>query len=569
MRSTNNAFSLLAALLICAACTATIGEGSDRGGEPGGGSGGTTGTTPNGVSCNGDEVLIPKRLVRLTFNQQVNALAALFGADLAGKITVDFQIPAANQRTFPPLANPREGAVITAAQWQNGDNMAQAVGDHVLENFAAVTGCGDAPTNECAEAFLADLGQRAYRRPLTDAERARLLGVYQGVTDDGGTVQEGVRYGVYAVIASPLFLYRTEFGAGSTLAGPLLGSEQASLISFFVTDGPPDQALLEAAANGGLSTLEGIQAEVGRLLATDAAKANLQSAMFAYFQLAGLSNVVIDPGVEPGFDDGVRNSMLRESELFIKDALWAGPLTQLLTSRRTYVNDRLAPLYGITFPPAGATLDADGFALVELPENRAGLLTLSGFLTSKSRPEHASVVARGLAVNAALLCAQNPVFPEELADEIDAINAMQAGMSEREKANARATTQPCAGCHSGFDAYGIALDNYDIIGRYRTMDAEGRPIDASVTLPPNASGASVADAVAMANTLAQTEGFRLCMTKNLITYALAEGGGDTESCATKVVAERFADGDATFSDLVKMIASSNVFQLRTAGGTAP
>jgi hypothetical protein len=172
-------------------------------------------------------------------------------------------------------------------------------------------------------------------------------------------------------------------------------------------------------------------------------------------------------------------------------------------------------------------------------------------------------------VKAALKCAQNQIYPENLADAIAAVNAMQAGLSEREKANARATTNPCAGCHTSFDPYGVALENYDIIGRFRTMDAEGRPIDASVTLPPKAGGQSVPNAVEMAKTLAAGDAFTVCMTKNLISFALAEGGGDTESCATKTVAENFSGTGRTFSDLVKIIASSNVFQLRTAGGSAP
>jgi hypothetical protein len=568
--STTKALLLLAAMPILGGCTATI-EPTERGGdEP------TTtppvqmpGQTPGGSACNGSEVIIPKRLVRLTFNQQVNALGTLFGPALAQSIGTDYEIPAANLRTFPPLANPREGTVITGAQWQTGDNIAQAVGKYVHDNFATVTTCTDTPTDDCAKSYLANLAQRAYRRPLTDAESARLLQVYVDVTADGGTVQEGVQYGVYALVGSPWFLYRTEFGAGGTVDGPMLSHEQASLISFFLTDGPPDQELLDAGANGGLATAEGIRAQVERLLATDAAKTNLQSAMFAYFQLAGLGTVVIDPTKTPEFDDGVRYSMMREAELFINGVLWNGPLSELLTSRHSTINDRLATLYGIPFPPAGAVLDAEGFAPVELPENRAGLLLLPGFLTTKSRPDHASVVGRGLAVNAALLCAQNPIFPEGLADQIAAANAMQAGMTEREKATSRATTQPCSSCHPAFDPYGVALENYDIIGRYRLNDAEGRPIDASATLPPNAGGQSVPNGVEMAKALGAGDAFAVCMTKNLISYALAEGGGDIQSCATRTVAENFAASGRTFSDLIKIIASSNVFQLRVAGGSAP
>src|SRR5262245_36626479 len=142
MSSIKHALVFLAAIPL-AACTATI-EPDD--GEPSGSSMEPPDQTPSGLVCDGPEVLIPKRLVRLTFNQQVNALTALFGPELGETITTDFQIPTINSRTFPPLANPREGTVITGGQWQTSDNIAQEVGQYVLDNFAAVTACSDAPS---------------------------------------------------------------------------------------------------------------------------------------------------------------------------------------------------------------------------------------------------------------------------------------------------------------------------------------------------------------------------------------------------------------------------------------
>lgn len=557
--------ALLPAVPLLGACGVTTRDGK----EHSAGGSGSTGQVPTGATCTGPEVLIPKRLVRLTFNQQLNAVASLFGQPLADAIRDELQIPAAHQHAFPPLSDPREGSAIFGDRLQTSDEIAQTVGEYVHENFAAVTTCGEAPGDECAEGYLGDLAQRAFRRPLSEAERARLLAVYQGVVDDGGTVQEGVQYGVYAVFASPLFLYRTEFGADSAVEGPLLGHEQASLISFFLTDAPPDPALLDAGASGQLSTDEGIAAEVQRLLATDAAKRNLQAALFTHFGLGRVEHVVIDSAVAPEFGAALARSMAREGELFIDSVLWNGPLGELLTSRRTTIDERLAALYGVAFPPPGVSLDADGFASVELPENRAGLLTQLGFLTARSRPDGTSVVHRGLAVNQAFVCAPSPPFPEGIVEQLELVNPTGPDMSEREKAEARAATEPCAGCHVLTDPYGVALESYDVIGRFRTADDEGRPIDASVTLPPAAGGAAVANAVEMAAALAQSEAFPLCVAKNLITFALAEGGGDTESCATRAVAERFARSDRTFGELVEIIASSKVVQLRAAGGAAP
>ncbi len=567
MSRTNHLYISLCALPLLA-CTATLagqeedgsggGSGSGSGSGPGSGAGGSTFSE----DCAGTEVVTPKRLVRLTFNQLVNSIGNLFGAAVATTIQTDFTIPDATHRTFPPLSSPREGSVITDSVWLTADNISQVVAKHVFDDFATVTACTATPTDECGQGYVTTLAEKAYRRPLTDAERAALLGVYNGVKTDGGTVQDAVRYGVYAVLESPQFLYRTEFGTSSATEGALTPYEMADALAYFMADAPPDQELLNAARDNALSTPEQISAQVNRLLATPAVRANLEAATLAYFRIPNLETVVIDPAVAPDFTNGVRASMYRESELFIQDVLWNGPMASLLSSRKTYINTALAPLYGVT-APAGAT--ADMFVAVDLPASRAGLLTSLGFLTATSRPDQPSVVGRGLAVNAAFLCAENPAFPEELKDVIADANTALAGKSEREKSAYRQTTVPCAGCHMSFDPYGVGLENFDVIGKYRTMDPEGRPIDASVTLPANAGGAAVTDAAGMADALASGGTFVSCMTKNFIAFALAEGSAALDSCATVAIKDRFDEGDKSFSSMIREIALSKTLGTRAPG----
>jgi hypothetical protein len=375
-----------------------------------------------------------------------------------------------------------------------------------------------------------------------------------------------VRYAIYAIFSSPNFLYRTEFGTSLTEEGPLTPYEVASQISYFVTDGPPDQALLEAAAANQLGTPELIGPHVDRLLATASAKVNLQSAILASVSVSSVLSVVIDPEKVPAtdFNAGVAASMYHETELFIKDVLWnGGKVSDLVTSRKSFIDKNLANIYGIPTPTTG--LDADGFGQVELPANRAGLLTMPSLLTSRSRPDHASVVGRGLLVNDAILCQQNPAFPEDLTAQIEAVNSMQTNLSEREKADYRGTTAPCSGCHRSFDPYGIALENYNLVGKFRTTDEQGRPIDASVTLPDTVGGGTATDAVAVGQALATSGAFSACVATKLLTYALAETGVKGDSCATKVVADSFKTSDQSFSALVKAVAISKTLTHRSGG----
>jgi hypothetical protein len=243
--------------------------------------------------------------------------------------------------------------------------------------------------------------------------------------------------------------------------------------------------------------------------------------------------------------------------------LWnGGQVSDLATSRKSFINAQLAPLYGIAAP---TQVDADGFGAVELPANRSGILTSLGFLTSRSRPDQQSVVGRGLSVNDAILCQQNPPFPEALADQIKNLSSMQANLSERERSDYRSSTAPCKGCHPSFDPCGISLENFDLVGRFRTMDTEGRPINASVTLPPVAGGKQALSAVEMGQALADSGAFSACVATKLLTYALAETGVQGDSCATRAVSDRFLASDRSFSALVRAVAVSKTLTQRSGG----
>lgn len=549
------------------------GSGATAGIAATGGSGATAGTT---TGCTGDPVSDAKRVVRLSFNQISVTLHQLFGDTLGTQIDVAAQIgpEAPVARTFPPLAGTQEGQTIIQKHWQTIDQIATMASQYVFDNLDAVTGCGAAPADDCARTYVTTLATKAFRRPLTAEESTSLLQVYDEVKSFYGTVPEAVQYSVAAVLQSSAFLYRTEFGDNKDTAGLLSAYELASELSYFLTDGPPDDMLLASAAGGTLTTAAELEAQAARLLQTPAAQKNLGEAMFSYFKLDSIPTVQIDDtGWTSGTPDnpysGVRESSYHEAELFLQNSLWTQPLTSLLMGKQSWINATLAPIYEIAaFPPAGVTPDADGFAPVTLPDTRAGMLTQVGFLAARSRPDIPSVVGRGLAVNAALLCAENPPFPEDPAilSEVAKAKEELALETQRVQSEYRTSTVPCVGCHANFDAYGLALENYDGIGRYRTVDPEGRPIDASVTLPPNAGDAMAVGAVDMGAKIAATPGFDACVAKNMLNWALAEGSQlSPDSCATQEVASVFAATDKTFASLMQKIAVSQAFMSRQAG----
>lgn len=560
--------ALALAGLGCSGGTATPNPAGTGGMGNNGTSGASSGGAPvmkppdQATDCKGWDVAMPKRLIRLSFNQLATSLGPVFGEAFKAKIVTDFSIKDPTERTFPPLGDTDEGSSYIDSKWQAADAIATAAGKQVFDNFAMMTACAS-PTAECAQAYLVNLAEKAFRRPLVERDKSSLLTVFTEVAAKGGTVQEATQFTVNAIFQSPSFLYRTEFGAEVAKEGPLTPYELASQLSYFLTDGPPDEQLLGAAAQNLLATPEQIGPHVDRLLSTPAARLNLQAGVMASLGVSRVLTVVIDPAKVPEFNSGVAASMFRETELLINDLLWnGGKVPELVTTRKAFVNAQLAPLYGVA-PPT--TVDADGFGLVNLPETRSGLLTTLGFLTSRSRPDGQSVVGRGLSVNDTILCQQNPAFPENLADQIAAVVMTQEELSEREKADHRAATAPCLGCHLSFDPFGISLENFDTIGRYRTVDEKMRPINASVTLPASAGGMVANSATEMGQALANTGVFSGCVATKLLTYALAETGVNGDSCATKAVAEAFKATDGTFPALVRTVAMSKTITQRSGG----
>ena len=302
--------------------------------------------------------------------------------------------------------------MITDAAWTTGDQIAQAVGQYVFDNFATVTKCTQTGTalDTCAQTWLRTLAVAAWRRPLIADETTAFNQLYTDLKDPakvGLTSQQATQFSVYGILEAPQFLYRTEFGSSATAAGALALDQLASELSYFLTDGPPDATLLSAAANNQLTNAAQVARRSIASWQRTAARTNLHAAMFGYFAIPNIETVVIDTNASRPGTMACATRWSTETDLFLQDTLWNGKVTELLTSKTSFINSTLASFYGSATPAAG-TADPDGFGKVMLPATRAGILTQGGFLVARARPMAGSVVGRGLLVNAAFLCATQP-----------------------------------------------------------------------------------------------------------------------------------------------------------------
>ncbi len=488
----------------------------------------------------------PRDLVLLGEFPFVNSLRTLFGTGpVEGRLA-----PGAETKSFS-----QKGIVANTSLVNTRFDWAKHVTSNLEGQEEAFSGCTSGDTT-CVRAFLEKFAHDAFSRPVVAEEVHGLMTVFeQGSQTSFGN---GIRLALQAVLVSPSFNHRTEYGAPRADGTfELTPHEYATTLSFLLTDSIPDQELLTAADNGSLTTPEGRAIQVNRMLQQDSTKESVESTLLAAWTLGNLFGKVKDPGLFPEFNANLASQMYEETRLFLRRHLWEGHVAGVLSSRTTFVNQALADLYGVPFPGT----DPSSFVEVELPaDTRAGLLTQASFLTTLSRTDQTSVVARGLFVNGPLLCFPKIPSPPEAA--VAAIEEqLESGASEKEMAEFRASTAPCNNCHDHFDAYGLLLETYDPIGRYRTTH-EGLPIDSSVDLTKMRGFDGVYEsAIVFAEEIAERPEFVQCVTRHLMSYGTGENGLGRDDCEVTDITRELS-AQSTMSEIVAAVVSSSAFSTR-------
>ena len=467
-----------ACLLALAGCTAAV-SGEPRPGATGStsgagasstGSGGASSSgggqtsTPGGgdaAVCDANASLAPARIWRLTDAEYVNVVQAVFGVTMPAEIseaqvnTGDYTNLSEGTNVSNPIALSYQQAAHEAAQ--------QAVTSH-LSTFLS---CGaTAPSDACVEQFISNRVARAFGRPLTDQEVQGLLAVYTTSDVDGPAV--GIRLVIEAALQSGSFLYRTELGAptdgGPTAKTTLTPFELASAVSFSLIDSVPDDALWAAAENGSLLTPSVLAAQVDRVLAMPAAQANLSHQAGYWLAVEKIASTEKDPTLFPEYTDDVKSQLYTSAQMFVQDLFAHGTVKDLLTSKRMYLNQSLATLYGIPGVTGTAFMPVD----VQLPERAGGILTQPAVMAATDqRPNRSDPIHRGLFIYRSLVCGASIGSPPANATTVDA--ALPADATERQRSEFRqsSTSPGCSVCHAGlFDPFGLATERYDPIGRY-------------------------------------------------------------------------------------------------------
>jgi hypothetical protein len=404
----------------------------------------------------------------------------------------------------------------------------------------------------CAKQIAENLARRAFRRPVTTEDLNRLLPFYETERKSGGTFDQGIEQLVAAVLASPQFLYR------KIREGTLSDLELASRLSFFLWNTGPDEELLTLASSNGLTRPGALERQVSRMLADPKASSLASSFAMKWLNLTTLDQVVPDPTLYPAFNDDLRRDFSMEAETFIA-SLFSDDrsVVELLTGDTTFLNERLARHYGIS------GIAGPQFRKVRLTDKqRFGLLGKGAVLLRTSYGDRTSPVLRGAWVLDKLMGTPPTPPPPDTATDLSQKAGEQArtvrARLEQHRANAT-----CRMCHGVIDPTGLALENFDAVGQWRTMDREANAaIDASTVLP---TGVAINGVVELRTQLtARPEVFARTVTERLLMYAVNRQLEYFDMPQVRAIVRGAAKDNYKLSSIVLGIVNSDAFRKQGA-----
>ena len=480
-----------------------------------------------------------------------------------------FRKPAALvEQVREPFANPRvagnPGGLAGAQPFVQSVTITgphDATGASETPSRARIFSCQPAAVVDepaCAREILSTLTRRAYRRAPTGEELGVLLDFHeQGRT--GGSFEDGIELALRRLLVSPEFLYRIETDpAGGAPGAPyrVPDLELASRLSFFLWSSIPDDALLDAAEAGRLSDPAELERHVRRMIADRRSETLTTNFAAQWLQLRNLETTV-RPGdpFSVAFDESLRQSMLRETELFVDDVVRSDRgIIDLLTADYTFLNERLAEHYDVP----GVTGSHFRRVTHAADSPRRGILGHGSILTLTSHAIRTSPVLRGKWILDNLLGTPPPDPPAN----VPALNDQRTQAKRptlRERMEEHRNNPACSACHAMIDPTGFALENFDAIGRWREVDESFYPIDPSGVLPDGRSFSSVGE---MRDALASRPGqFVTTVTEKLMTYALGRGLDYYDMPTVRRIV-REAAPDYSIQSVILGIVTSDPFLMR-------
>lgn len=512
---------------------------SDAGSESGDAETGSTGGDAD-IACT-DLDVSPTPLRRLTGQQYANAVRDVLD------VSVDISELGADEKAGAFDSNG------SAAVSSNSVELYRALAETVASSVPELTACETEP-EDCWNTLVDGTGRRLFRRPLTDAERGR----YFELAETGADPADGSRLVVQAMLQSPSFLYHLEFGLPDVEGAviPLEPYELASRLSFFLWNSVPDDGLLDAAAAGELGSADALEAQAERLLLDSRARESIGSFHVQWLGIDHLEDSFKDPGTYPSFSVSMAQAMVAETRRFSELTVLQGDarLETLLTASHSYLTDPLFELYGVQEPEdfmPGMPVELD-------PEQRAGLITQASFLAAHALTNQSGPIQRGVEIRNQFFCDPPPPPPPDANVEPP---APDPDATTRELFEQHTADPTCASCHVLIDGIGLGMENYDGVGRHRTME-NGKAVDASGEVLATDVDGTFDGGVELAHRLAHSEQVRECVARQWFRFALGRLESDQDTCSLDTLHTAFSESDSDVRALLVQLVRTDAFRYR-------
>jgi hypothetical protein len=490
-------------------------------------------------------------LRRLTEQEYRNSIADIFGKEI--EVRGSFE---PTKRTGGLEATSTALLSVTPVGFESFNKMANDIATQVTaEKYRAKLPCAPkdakAPDDVCAREILSRYGLLLFRRPLTAAELENRVGLSRRMTERTNDFYAGVQYALSMLLQLPDFIFRTELAVPSAggKSGTLDAYSRATRLSFLMWNTTPDAELLRAAASGELQTSAGLARQVDRLMASPRLEAGMRAFFDDMLQMNTFDTVSKDNLLYPKWGSAMAASAREETlRTVIGLALHDnGDIRDLMTTRQTYIDRRLAMLYSVPFAFTG------DWVKYEFPpeSGRSGILTQISMLSMFSHPGRSSPTKRGVALREIFLCLPTPEPPNDV--DFSAVNDPKNPIKTlREKLMAHNTNRTCAACHQMTDPIGLSLEGFDTIGGYRTTD-NGEPIDVSATI----QGKTFSGAQGLGQYLHDNPQYPACVARKLYSYS--RGLKNSFVADFPDAYKAFQDSGFRLRALLKSIAVSDSF----------
>jgi hypothetical protein len=416
-----------------------------------------------------------------------------------------------------------------------------------------------AEERSCASTIMTRMARLAYRRPATKADTDTLMEFFAAGRQDGGSFDAGIQFALERMLVDPDFLLRVhKTPAKATKSYKLSDLELASRLSFFLWSSIPDDELLTLAEKGQLSQPATLQKQIQRMMADGRSKALVKDFASQWLNLRQVVDVVIDPTKYPEYDDSLLLGFVEETERFVESTIQEDrSVRTLLNADYTFVNERLARHYGIN------GVYGTRFRKVSLPNKneRGGLLAHGSILVTTSYPDRTSPVLRGKWLLNNVFGLSVPPPPPGVNTALEATKGA-APKTIRERLEQHRTNPTCNSCHSVIDPLGFALENFDVVGAWRSTDETGKAVD---SLGTTVSGVKLDGLAGLRELLlARPQQFPQTLTEKLMAYALGRRVEYYDQPSVRKIVRDAAAKDYKWSAIIQGIVESPAFLMRSA-----